>query len=170
MTDPSESSARPGSPEGEFDAWYRAHWRRLAGALRLTSGDAMTAEEVAQEAFALAWARWPRVRRLDRPEGWLFVTAFRLLRRRMGREERRPRPEVGEVRGGDVRVVDALSLERALAALPSRQREAVVLRHVLGFDGAEAASMLGLRPDAFRQLLRRGMDQLRVSPELLEAT
>ena len=151
----------------DFDAFYRAEWGQLAGTLRLMSGDAMTADEIAQEALTLAWMRWGRVARLDQPEGWLYVTAFRLMRRRLRRES--ARPTVEPVRATDETDVPArVALQRALAALPVRQRQAIVARHVLGFDGPEAAALLGMRPDGFRQLLSRALRDLRLSPELLE--
>ena len=151
----------------EFDAFYRAQWGRLAGTLRLLCGDAMTADDLAQEAFTLAWMRWPRVRELDRPEGWLYVTAFRLARRRLTREAQRPRPDAvpESIEGA---LADRVVLQAALAALPVRQRQAVVARHVLGYDGPAAAALLGMRPDGFRQLLSRAVRDLRVSPALLE--
>ena len=164
MTDPEEV----GAEAQRFDAFYRAHWGRLAGTLRLMSGDPMTADEVAQEAFVRAWMRWRRVEALDRPEGWLYVTAFRLLRRRSSREARRPHPDPTPAASPPIPVTDRVALQRALGALPPRQREAVVVRHVLGYDGPAAADLLVMRPDAFRQLLSRALRDLRVSPELLE--
>jgi RNA polymerase sigma-70 factor (ECF subfamily) len=150
-----------------FDAFYRAEWGRLAGTLRLLGGERDAADDVAQEAMTRAWVHWSRVSRLDRPAGWLYVTAFRLQRRRLRREANRPWPEpVPE--GGRGSDVDRLALDEALRALPLRARQAVVARHVLGLDGPEAAALLGVSPDAFRQILRRALQTLRVSPELVE--
>lgn len=151
----------------EFEAFYQAHWGRLAGTLRLMSGDAMAADEVAQEAMTRAWMRWPRVAALDEPEGWVYVTAFRLMRKRLARSANQPAPmAVPEDVALDL--TDRIALERALATLPVRQRQAVVARHVLGLDGPRAAALLGMRPDNFRQLLSRALRDLRVSPELSE--
>ena len=47
-------------------------------------------------------------------------------------------------------------LEAALAALPVKYREAVVLIAVEGLEPAAAAAIAGVRPDAFRQRLARG--------------
>ena len=63
-----------------FDAFYRAEYGRLAGSLRLACGDRSTAEELAQETFVRAYLAWSRLD--DRPTGWLYTTAFNLLRRR----------------------------------------------------------------------------------------
>jgi RNA polymerase sigma-70 factor (ECF subfamily) len=150
-----------------FDEFYRAHWPRLAGTLRLVAGGAGIADDIAQEAFTLAWMRWDRVATMERPAGWLYTTAFRLQRRRSAREARRP---LGAATGEAVAVdiADRISLQRALATLPVPQRQAIVARHVLGLDGPAAAELLGLRPENFRQILSRGCRALRLSPELLE--
>jgi len=163
------SETRPSATAADrFDAFYRAEWGRLAGTLRLMSNGSTVGDEIAQEAMTRAWQHWARVERMDRPAGWLYVTAFRLLRRRLAREQ--GRPAVAADDAVDLDVVDRITLERALAALPVRKRQAVVARHVLGLDGPEAAALLGMRPDGFRQLLRRALLDLRISPELLERT
>lgn len=46
-------------------------------------------------------------------------------------------------------------LERALAALPAGHREVLLLVGVEGFEQEQAASILGIRYDAFRQRLAR---------------
>jgi RNA polymerase sigma-70 factor (ECF subfamily) len=150
-----------------FDEFYRAHWPRLAGTLRLVSGGTATADDVAQEAFTLAWMRWERVSKMERPAGWLYTTAFRLQRRRMARDARRPQADCRDL-ALPADVTDRVSLERALATLPLHQRQAIVARHVLGLDGPSAAELLGMRPANFRQVLSRGCRSLRLSPELLE--
>jgi RNA polymerase sigma-70 factor (ECF subfamily) len=150
-----------------FDELYRAELGRLVGALRLMAGDQHMAEEIAQETFIRAWVRWRRVRDLERPAGWLYTTAFRLQRRQQARRQAAPdadRATPGHASG----VTDRVALERALAVLPVRQRQAVVARHVLGLSSTEAGEVLGLRPDAFRALLHRGMDAMRSSVQLIE--
>lgn len=173
----------PASDVAAFDALYRAEFGRLAGALRLLTGSRSVAEEVAQDVFERAWARWRRVEKLDRPEGWLYTTGFRLARRKMQRAHVGAEVALAEGGVGAGRVagdagsigrdpaggaVDRLVLERSILALPERQRQAVVARHVLGFSTEEAAAVLGVAPDALRQLLRRGVAALRLSPELAD--
>lgn len=53
-----------------------------------------------------------------------------------------------------------LRLERALGKLPVASREVLLLVAVEGFEPAEAAEVLGLRPDALRQRLSRARAQL----------
>ena len=152
------------TPEDRFDAFYRAEQPRLAAAQRLSCGDAQLASDVSQEAFARAWARWRRVERLDRPAGWLYRTAFRQLFRSLSR----PRAQLLQTEPVAAGPTDRLDLEAALRTLPVRQRQAVVLRHALGWSGAETAAALGLSEPAARALLHRGIESLRQHPSLKE--
>jgi len=51
-------------------------------------------------------------------------------------------------------------VERALASLPSRSREVLLLVAAAGLSPTEAASVCGISPEAFRQRLSRARTQL----------
>jgi DNA-directed RNA polymerase specialized sigma24 family protein len=71
--------------------------------------------------------------------------------------------ELLEAPGDDgAHVLDAAYVRHALAALPERQREAVVLRDVLGFRTGETAAALGLSRPAVESLVFRARRSLRV--------
>ena len=155
------------TPEAEFDDFYRTEYPRLAAALRLASGgDRRAGEDLAQEAMIRAWSHWKRVRLLDRPAGWLYATGFNLVRRQARRRahppESTPTASADQYAASDAR----LALEEAVVGLPLPQRKAVVARHVLGLSTVEAATALGLSPDALRASLHRAVTALRVSPAL----
>lgn len=57
------------------------------------------------------------------------------------------------------------SLERALAALPDEQREAVVLRHRIGLSHEEMAEMLGVPVGTVKSRIARGLAALRAGLE-----
>jgi len=159
----------PAGADDDFDAFYRAEFGRLAGALRLLCGDRVAAEELAQEAFVRAYAAWERVAALDRPAGWLYTTGFNLVRRRWrdrarGRLMTAPRPPAG---ADDA--VTRVDVAEALATLPLNQRKAVVARHVLGWSTEETAALLGISPGALRALLHRAVVSLRLAPALSAA-
>lgn len=59
-------------------------------------------------------------------------------------------------------------LERAVAALPPDQREAVVLRHRLGLSHAEMSETLGVPEGTVKSRLSRALAALRASMEGLE--
>jgi RNA polymerase sigma-70 factor, ECF subfamily len=54
---------------------FREQWGRVLAALIGLLGDFDLAEEAAQEAFAIAAARWPRDGAPDNPRAWLITTA-----------------------------------------------------------------------------------------------
>jgi DNA-directed RNA polymerase specialized sigma24 family protein len=54
---------------------------------------------------------------------------------------------------------------RALAALPARQRAAVVLVEMLGFDAASAAQILGIKEGTIRSLASQARASLRKTLE-----
>jgi hypothetical protein len=56
-----------------FDAFYAACYGRLVGQLFAVTGDLHEAEDVVQEAFIRAVARWSRLRDYDVPEAWVRV-------------------------------------------------------------------------------------------------
>ena len=61
---------------GSFDEFYAGAVGRLVGQLYPVTGDLHEAEEVVQEAFTRAAARWQRLRDYDRPEAWVRRVAM----------------------------------------------------------------------------------------------
>jgi RNA polymerase sigma-70 factor (ECF subfamily) len=55
-----------------------------------------------------------------------------------------------------VQAARAAALDAALAALPDRQREAVVLRHSEGLSNPEIAGIMGIGVEAVESLTARG--------------
>ena len=74
--------------ETDFVSCYTRHYGRLVKALRMAGADPGTAEETAQEAFAVALVRWNRVRRGSNPAGYVYTTGFRILRKHLARTSR----------------------------------------------------------------------------------
>jgi RNA polymerase sigma-70 factor, ECF subfamily len=151
------------APAIGFDALYATEFPRLAGVLYAMGGSRSLAEEVAQDAFAHAWARWSRVSASPSPAGWVYTTAFRLMRRRL-RFGRRPppaplRPHADAVEGTEQRI----DLLAALRTLPASQQQVVALRHLLGLSTGEVAERLDLTETAVRSTLHRAMLSLRVT-------
>ena len=149
-----------------------AAWPRLVAAMSHYCGDVHLAEELVQEALVRACRRWSHVSVLVSPEGWTYRVAVNLANStwRRQRAERRarqrygPAPEVGR----PVAVEDQLLVRAALQALTARQREAVVLRHVLDLSVDQTAQVLGTSPGAVRALTHRAVTQLRESLELAD--
>ena len=153
--------------EGDgFDAFCREAHPRVVGALSHLCGDGAIAEELAQEALIRAHQRWERVRTLASPLGWTVHVGANLarshLRRRAVARRLRPTqldPDRGTHRDPDV--ADAVAVRRAVASLPHAQREAVVLRHVVGLTPAQIGEVVGADAAAVRKRCERGLAALR---------
>jgi len=148
-----------------FDAFYRANLTRIVQACALVVLDRAGAEDLAAEAFARLWSRWGSIDGQDHAGGFVFKTAMRLCWRELRRRRRRA-PEPAPPGDALASALQRRDIERALAALGARQRQAVVLRDWAGFETKEIAGMLGMRESTVRVHLARGRAHLR---ELLGA-
>ncbi|MEX2458332.1 MAG: sigma-70 family RNA polymerase sigma factor [Actinomycetota bacterium] len=150
-------------PVAEFEDFYRAHHRRLASALYLLTGSASEAEDLAQEAMARVYERWPRVSTMASPEGFVYRIAMNLNRSRLRRLAVRMRrapaspPRADELEAATAR----LDVHRALQGLTREQREAVILVDWLGLGADGAAPILGVKPATIRTRLHRARPILR---------
>ncbi len=138
--------------------------------------DAGKAEDIAQEAFVKAYLSLRQFRGESRFSTWLCRIAMNrckdLLRTR-SREVLMPEGRDGEpytYELADERDTPAVTLEqreregvlhRALARLPMKYREAVVLRHMEGMDFKEIGSLLGIPAGAAKVRTFRGREMLR---------
>lgn len=144
--------------EDGFAVFYASSYHRLLGQLFAVTGDLAEAENVLQEAYARAFARWSRVCGYDRPEAWvrrvainLAAMADRSLRRRARALLRLgPPPLVPELSP------EAIDLHDALRALPLGQRQVIVLHHLVGLPVEEIARELRLAPGTVKSRLARG--------------
>lgn len=155
---------QPGQPVGAaFDALYRDLRPRLLGKAALVCGGMPAlAHDAVQEAFYQCWRRMndPDAEPVRRWDAWLATTVVReaigLSRRHSGslplddvdRPARAPEPAaLMDVKEG------YLTVCRAIARLPLRQREAVALRHLAGLTTAEIARTMGIEKSTVRALL-----------------
>lgn len=150
------------APEDALEVFCRREHPRLVGALSLYCGDVALAEEIAQEALYRACRRWSQVGDMAAPGAWVHRVAINLANSayRRGRAERRARQrQVGPHH--DVDLTAVLAVRQAVAALPKRQRAALVLRHYGGYSVAETAALLGVSGGAVKQLTHRAITTLR---------
>jgi RNA polymerase sigma-70 factor (ECF subfamily) len=144
---------------------------RIMGLAQRMLGDAAEAEDVAQEAFVRIWRQAPKWRPGQaRFDTWLHRVALNLcydrLRRRREVTTDDP-PEVVDEGPAPDRGLEARDTGRrvsaALAKLPDRQREAVVLCHYQELGNIEAAAVMGVTVEALESLLSRGRRSLRAA-------
>jgi RNA polymerase sigma-70 factor (ECF subfamily) len=130
---------------------------RLVAAVALTSGSRPAAEDAVQEALLRAWERSEKGEEIDSLEGWVTTAALNLVRSglRRIRSERRARNRLAGSTIGDPPTADRIDVDRALVALPRRQREVAVLRYYLQMSTREVASALELDEGTVKSTLFR---------------
>lgn len=146
-----------------FEAFFDEERDRLLRALYLVTGNAQEAEEIMQDAFLEVWERWDRVSAMDSPVGYLFRTALNRHRSGVRRALRVARRAIRIADGGDdfARADERDAVARALTHLPSRQRAAIVLTELLGYEVKSTATILGVREVTVRSLASRARAGLR---------
>jgi RNA polymerase sigma-70 factor (ECF subfamily) len=147
-------------------AFVDARYQRVVGAVALITGDRAGAEDAVQTALLKAWHR--RDEPVDQLAGWITVVASneaRSSRRRRAAEERalerasRTTTTPTATTGADTVLRDE-SLQRALAALPRRERQVALLHYVLDLSVADVAASLDVTDGTVKTLLSRARGHL----------
>lgn len=173
FADPDEDLVRrvgQGDPAATQAMVARKLPRMLALAQRML-GDAAEAEDVAQETLLRAWRQAPRwVGGKARFDTWLHRVALNLCYDRLRRRREIPTDAVPERRDegpapdrGLLAADVGAAVNGALARLPDRQREAIVLCHYQELSNIEAAALMQVSVEALESLLSRGRRALRAA-------
>ena len=157
--------------EESFAEFYAARRDACLRALVAGGTDRAAAEEAVAEAFARAWASWPKVSRHPSPSAWVVRTALNhhVSRwRRTRREVALGEEHLHRLSADTPAHPERDDLLRAVAALPERQRQVVALRVFLDLDTRQTAEALDLAPGTVTAHLHRALTALRMStsPEL----
>ena len=148
----------------DFAAFYESARDDCLRAVTASLGSRQAAEEVVAEAFARAWACWPRVADHPSPRAWVVRTAlnmhvswWRRWRREVLTPERYDQPGHDDpaARMPDPRMM------AALLSLPLRQRQVVALRIFLDLDSQTTARTLGIAAGTVTAHLARATRALR---------
>jgi len=157
-------------PAVDITTLFRRHYAELVRLAVMLVGDRPTAEDVVQDVFARLHTR------RDRPgpsgDQLAYVRACVLngcrsaLRRRtlLSRiaGSRAPMPDLPQ-ESAEHEVIQAEGRRQVLAALatlPRRRREVLVLRYYLGLREAEIAAVLGITPGTVKSTAARGLGAL----------
>ncbi|WP_269515759.1 RNA polymerase sigma factor [Brevundimonas subvibrioides] len=171
IVDPDEDLVRrvgQGDPAAIQAMVARKLPRMLALAQRML-GDAGEAEDVAQDAMLQAWKQAPRWQPgKARFDTWLHRVGLNLCYDRLRKRREVPiatppdRPDLGPAPDRGLLAAQLGDrVNRALANLPERQREAIVLCHYQELGNIEAASLMDISVEALESLLSRGRRTLR---------
>jgi RNA polymerase sigma-70 factor, ECF subfamily len=126
-----------------FAGFYEASYSHVVALVAAMLGDWHQAEDIAQEAFARALARWSRLASYDAPEAWVRQVALRLVvdAGRRSRRALRASALLAAAQRGRVApdpVVDT-ALTAALLRLPAPQRQVLVLHYLADLPVADIA-------------------------------
>jgi RNA polymerase sigma-70 factor (ECF subfamily) len=145
--------------EARFDDFFLFEYPRIVAALTLVTGDGDVARDAVDEACVRAWERLRRGREIDSLGAWVRVVALNVAR---GRFRRRRSEALARERlaslaapAGAYDRERALDTRRALASLPRRQREVVVLHYFLDLPVADIATQLDVSEGTVKTSLHR---------------
>jgi RNA polymerase sigma-70 factor (ECF subfamily) len=146
-----------------FDDVYYASYTSVLRAVILLVLTQEDAHDVVQEAYARALARWDDVGRLDSPEAWVRKVAVNAAidtRRRERSRRTAYRRFLGRPLPVPASGADGVDVERALAALPPAQRQAIVLHYLVDMSVAQIAAETGRPVGTVKTNLARGRTAL----------
>lgn len=142
----------------DFDEFFCEEHDRLVQFCWGLTVDRDAARDLAQEAMARAWRDWSTIGTVgSNPAAWLRTVALNLVRSQWRRDTTAAgaRALVAVADSSEPPPRD-LDLEAALRKLPQRQREAVVLHHLLDLPVGECAAAMGVGPSTVKEHLQRG--------------
>ena len=147
----------------DFAAFFEDEHRELFRLMCFVTGNRADAADLMQEAFLKVWERWDRIDRIADPRAYLFRVALNGSRRRMRTALRAARRMVPVASSHDP--FDEVNLRqdvrRMLLSLSPRQRAALALLDLYGYESQEAARIMGIRPSTVRALATQGRAVLR---------
>ncbi|MGH3413047.1 MAG: SigE family RNA polymerase sigma factor [Marmoricola sp.] len=159
--------AGPSTADEAVTQLYTGQYARLVRAAVLLLHDQEGAEDVVQDAFCDLHRRWSRLREPERAAAYLHKAVLNRSRsalRHRGVAGRHQQQPSGATPGADIALLEAERREAvldALAALPRRQREVLVLRHYLDLSEDQIAHTLGISRGAVKSHAARAATALR---------
>ena len=156
--------------DAEFQSFVVGRWPRLLRTAFLLTGEQHAAEDLVQSTLERAYAAWRRVGAADDPDAYVrrvMINAHARRHRRRLKEFLAPKDDSGlthELPDADDRIAradDRGALLTVLAALPVRQREAVVLRYWEDRSVEETARAMNASSAAVRTRCVRALGRLR---------
>jgi RNA polymerase sigma-70 factor (sigma-E family) len=156
-------------PDDEFREFMRGRWPAMVRLAYGLTGDMGHAEDVAQAAFARAYASWGRVRRTGDPDAYVRRIVInenrrRFRKRRVAEDLSGDPPEPRDPGGGadsSPGPEERSALLDALRVLGPRQRAVVVLRYWLDMSEAETAAALNCSTGTVKSQASRALATLR---------
>ncbi len=147
---------------------YRDHYRSLVRLAAFLVQDVTTAEEVVQDAFVAMPGAWRRLRDSDKALSYLRQSVVNksrsVLRHRTVVDRNAPKapPDMPSAEHGAFASLEREAVVSALRQLPTRQREALVLRFYGDLSEAQVATAMGISKGAVKSHTARAITAMRV--------
>ena len=168
---------RKDARDEEFQSFMIGRWPRLMRTAFLLTGEQHAAEDLVQSTLERVYVSWRRIGAADDPEAYVrrvMINLHARKHRRRLKEFLAPKDDSGLVHEiadtGDriAQADDRSALLKALAQLPLRQREAVVLRYWEDLTETQAAEAMGCSVGTVKSNAAKGIAKLRAIPGLAE--
>ncbi|MFK0026032.1 RNA polymerase sigma factor [Streptomyces sp. NPDC090798] len=166
MTDDVNNGERRSAHE-EIAALYEMHRKRMVGWLIRQGVPEDVAEEIAMDAFLAVGRRWEQLRD-QAPVPYAYAVGGRLCGAYWRTRARHRRAEQALQHKRSVppkdayaALIDNMVLTDAVAQLPPRQREAVVLRHLQQLSVEETADIMSVTSATVKTNTRDGLRALK---------
>ncbi|AHI01970.1 RNA polymerase sigma-70 factor (sigma-E family) [Kutzneria viridogrisea] len=154
------------APALTLEDLYRTHRMRLVRLAILLVDEPATAEDVVQEAFTGLHRNWSTLRDAAAAVGYLRTAVVNgsrsVLRRRKTARDYTP-PHTANARSAEslaMLTAEHQAVVNALAKLPPRQREVLVLRYYGDLSEAEIAEATGISKGTVKSTASRALDAL----------
>lgn len=170
VSDGDRARTPPVIDDRDFREYVRERRRALLRTAYLLTGNRADAEDLVQSVLAKTYLAWNRIEDRAALDGYvrraMVNTHISWWRRR--RVEEFPTDEVPDQAVADHSVGSDIqeSLQRAIARLPQRMRDAVLLRYYQDMTEAEVAEVLGVSLGTVKSTVSRAVAKLRIDADL----
>lgn len=146
----------------EFGELVRRHGSAVRGLLRRMGAQPALADDIAQDAFLVAFERCAEFRGDGTFAAWVKRIAARLYLKRRVTEARYVEEVEPEMTVGNLAATGTwVDLDEALKSLSEEERLCVSLCHGAGFSHPEIAAALKMPLGTVKSHVKRGLDRLR---------
>jgi RNA polymerase sigma-70 factor (ECF subfamily) len=162
-----------------FEELVSIHQRTVIATVAKMLGSPSEAEDIAQQVFIRIWKSAARYEPQAKFTTWLFTITRNLVFNEVRRRQRKPTVSVQEREETTHRVIEdaqgsspdedllhaelEAAVDRAIAALPEKQRLAVILRRYEDMPYEEIGTVLSMSVPAVKSLLFRARTELKQS-------
>lgn len=150
-------------PTTNFTDLYASSFGRLVGQVTMVTGDRRAAEDAVQEAFGRLWTHWDSLSTHASQEAWVRRVAINVAISGWRRIRRLQPLGLTATAASEDDPVIRQDVQRALRALPVKQRHALMLHHVVGLSVVEVALEMGVPEGTVKSWLSRGRTALQRS-------